>query len=103
MGFPFETNNITNNYFKVILQEIQTLEPDVIIFFTGPNYDEYIQKAIGKFYKINMPMFIKRQLCKITSMEFELAFRTYHPNYLWRNNINKFSNPIINEIVEYYT
>ena len=103
MGFPSETNALTNKYFNVILQEIEILEPDVIIFFSGPNYDEHIEKVIGKFYKVNMPFFIKRQLCKIASMEFELAFRTYHPNYLWRNNIDKFLSPIINEIAEYYS
>ncbi len=103
MGFPSETNAITNKYFNVILQEIEILEPDVIIFFSGPNYDEYIEKAIGKFYKINMSLFVKRQLCKITSMELELAFRTYHPNYLWRNNIENFFKPIITEITEYYS
>ena len=42
--------------------------------------------------------FKERQLCKLeTSLKIK-TYRTYHPNYLWRNDINKYFKAIINDM-----
>ena len=51
------------NWRYVIKKEVELLEPDILIFFTGPNYDKYIEEVFGTFtkevyknQKTNIPM-----------------------------------------------
>ena len=97
-GFSNSINNITNKYFNVILKEIEILQPDVLIFFTGPNYDIHLEIILKELKKKEIKPFKEKELCKIISDKINLTFRTYHPNYLWRHNINKFFNTIVAEI-----
>ena len=43
--------NETEKHFKVIMDEINILKPSLLLFFTGPTYDQYIKRFIGE-YKI---------------------------------------------------
>ena len=66
----------------LLFEELKLLDPDVVIFFTGPHYDE---RVTSLFQATQLPIngFPTRQLCGIqTSILTGLIFRTYHPNYL---------------------
>lgn len=97
-GFPHSVNNITNNYFNVIQKEIEILQPDILIFFSGPNYDIHLETILTKYEKEEIKPFRERELCKIISNNINLSFRTYHPNHLWRNNIDNFFNAIVDAV-----
>lgn len=77
------------NWFNVIQQEVKLLKPDFIIFLTGPNYDDYIEKSFGKFTKSKVMDKTIRQITKLNFLENEelVAFRTYHPNFLRRSKL----------------
>ncbi len=103
-GFPTKINYLTNLHFKVIQKEISILKPDYIIFLSGPNYDSHIRNVISDFeYKL-LDRYSDRPIRQLCEMIFESksfkAFRTYHPNFLWRKSIDTFFNPIINCIKE---
>jgi len=72
----------------VLLKEIDVLKPTGIIFFTGPRYDDYLNRSLNGNVSIS-PMddrFPPRQLAKLCVNGLSiLAFRTYHPNYLLRS------------------
>ena len=68
------------------------------MFFTGPNYDSIVHDNFGKLEKQALAPFSERQISKIKLDGVDFAFRTYHPNYLWRNDIDSYFDTIINEI-----
>ncbi|WP_343665231.1 hypothetical protein [Chryseobacterium mucoviscidosis] len=91
--------NIEKEYFNVISDEINILNPDAIIFFSGPNYDNEIRNSLRdiSFQQLS-EKFSERALAKLNYANRPNLFRTYHPNYLWRNNINDFFEEIIKDI-----
>lgn len=97
-GFPYKINDITNNFFNVITSEIMITQPDVLVFLSGPFYDYEIRKKLGDFKLISIDSFPQRKLCRLEIENQPIAFRTYHPNYLWRNGIDNYFNTIIKEI-----
>ena len=98
-GKPFASiQEIQFENFNVIQKEIEILKPDYLVFFSGPNYDVQIKKAFKSLNKIEIKEFTERQLCELRLTENQSAFRTYHPNYLWRNNINNYLNKITDRI-----
>ena len=87
-----EIHKITTENFNVISDEINILKPDVLIFFTGPNYDNKIFDSLGKHSKISIGNFNPRQICEIkfdTDYNLKYSIRTYHPGYLYRNKERK--------------
>ena len=87
-----------DNWFKVLKEEVRILQPNVIIFLTGPNYDKYIKKALGPFTLEPIGNRTDRQLARVKCDGLpEAAFRTYHPNYLWRNGFYDYLGDIITE------
>ena len=71
--------------FPVIKGEIEILKPDLIIFFTGPYYDQYIEAEWGNVTFTDIHNWKKRELAEISHELLPVnAFRTYHPNYLYR-------------------
>ena len=98
-GFPPNyIYDIEKQCFSVIKEEIEILKPNIILFFTGPNYDRIISDIFGELpYKALTP-FSERQISRVQLDSVPFAFRTYHPNYLWRNEIDKYFDRIIEEI-----
>lgn len=81
--------------FPVIKQEIQILQPNLVIFFTGPNYDHYLISLFNslKFEPINE--WDTRKLARISANDLPIySFRTYHPHYLWLNGYNRYKESI---------
>lgn len=90
-GFESQVNRLFNDVFK---KEIELCAPDLIIFLTGPRYDDSIKERLGSFTlgscldKINT-----RQLARLkfddSILKSSEIYRTYHPAYLQRKNKQK--------------
>lgn len=98
IGNSPKINEIKEEYFNVLLKEIEILKPNIIILFTGPNYDNHVEKYIGKNKIIPISNFTINEL---SNVEFEnlnliLCLKTYHPNYLYRSGLRA---KVINEII----
>lgn len=94
---------IERTYFNIIPSEIDIIDPNIIIFLTGPNYDDILTNVIPKIKKQSLKEFTDRQLLKFNISNDCIAYRTYHPNYLWRNNINKYFSSIVMDIKQSLT
>ena len=98
-GFPPDyIYEVERNHFSIIKDELKILKPNIVLFFTGPNYDRFIADNFGQLSYTALSSFNSRQLAKISLSGTDFAFRTYHPNYLWRNDIDSFFRVILNEI-----
>jgi hypothetical protein len=98
-GFPPDyIYEIEREHFSVIKEELEIIKPNIVLFLTGPNYDGIIHDNFGLLEKQNLAPFSTRQISKLKLEGVDFAFRTYHPNYLWRNNIDSYFNRIIEEI-----
>jgi hypothetical protein len=99
-GFPPDyIYEAERNSFHVAKDELKILQPSIVLFLTGPNYDSVIHDNFGALHFSKLPSnFSERALAKVTMLGIPFAFRTYHPNYLWRNDINAYFNAIIDKI-----
>lgn len=98
-GFPPDyIYEIERDHFNVITEELNILKPNIVLFFTGPNYDSVIADNFGEIeYKAIEP-FSQRELAKLKLFDIPFVFRTYHPNFLWRNDIDSYFDTILNNI-----
>ena len=78
--------------------EVNILKPDIILFLSGPYYDNILKEQFENIKYKNVNGFTKRQLAKLKMDNVDYSFRTYHPNYLYRNDINKYFDAIIEMI-----
>jgi len=68
---------------RILHEEISITKPDVVVFFTGPEYDQRLKKTFPSVRYVPD----SRLLAKLKHPEFPaLSFRTYHPNYLRRSH-----------------
>jgi len=89
---PREIIDWQQNWFEVVLrEELKILTPDVVIFFTGPDYDKYIKKAFGGFDVLQVINRETKQIAKIVFKDNQnfIAYRTYHPGHLRRSELEK--------------
>ncbi|NNK83044.1 MAG: hypothetical protein HKO92_07960 [Flavobacteriaceae bacterium] len=97
---PEYIQEVETKYFNVVSKEIEILNPDIIVFFSGPYYDNILKSKLSRcvFKKIqsNIPC---RQLAKINYDNFSNCYRTYHPNYLYRSKkLNSFFHIIVKDL-----
>lgn len=90
--------DIEKEFFKVIPKEIEILKPNIVVFFTGPKYDQIIEHNFGILKYEALPNSTERQLSRVRLKNVEFAYRTYHPNYLWRNDIDDYFDTLIEDI-----
>jgi len=96
---PEYIQKIEREYFKVLELELEILKPDIILFLSGPNYDDIIKQHFPKIIQEAMLSIKQRQLCKFSIKGNSNCFRTYHPNYLYRSRkLDYFFEIIISEI-----
>lgn len=84
-GCDKNINNLISQYFNILLEEINILKPDMLIFLTGPRYDKYIETFVGDFELEQLDPFIicrKFAQIKFDNKELPVAYRCYHPRYL---------------------
>jgi hypothetical protein len=89
---------IEREYFHVIPEELQILSPNLVLFFTGPNYDGVIEDNFGKTRYEALLYSEEKQLARVFLKNVPFAYRTYHPNYLFRHDIDDYFNTIIDDI-----
>lgn len=78
-----EIIELQHEYFPAIRAEMEILRPDVVVFFTGPYYDQYIKHEFPDAEFINIQDMKEYEICKIYSNKLPArTFRTYHPQYL---------------------
>ena len=67
--------------FPVIQKELDVLKPDIVVFATGPTYDDFITQV---FPDCNIvPMKANQRIARIESPNLpQLSFRIDHPKYL---------------------
>ena len=82
-----QIRELENEYFDVIHDEISILQPDALLFLTGPNYDSRVDKkfAIAGYQSISN--IEERKLAKISISNRIPAYRTYHPGHLNRKGL----------------
>lgn len=74
--------------FNVLADELRLLRPHVVIFFTGPGYDPLLERSFPdlEYNRVNNKWDLS-QLALLQSDSLPIfSFRTYHPNYLYREN-----------------
>ncbi|UXE67162.1 MAG: hypothetical protein KA713_00730 [Chryseotalea sp. WA131a] len=95
-GFPPDyIYEIERNYFSVVNDELQILKPNLVLFFSGPNYDSIVKDNFGQIKYEALAPYSERWLSQLQIPNVDFAFRTYHPNFLWRNDIESFFRTII--------
>jgi hypothetical protein len=76
---------IQKEVFPVIKEELAILKPDVVLFFTGPRYDQYLKAEWPDLTYHELTHEPARKLARLKGESLPVqAFRTYHPNYLYR-------------------
>lgn len=70
----------------VLAQEIRLLTPDLVLFLTGPTYDEHLVRQIEARLRPLGPEWPLRTLARVHAPAVLPArsFRTFHPNFLLR-------------------
>jgi hypothetical protein len=78
-----QIEELVSQNFPVVADEVKIAHPDVVVFFTGPDYDERLQKTFtgARLEEIvtDPPGLLAR--VKHDTLP-ERSFRTYHPGYL---------------------
>ena len=83
-----------------IIEEIKTAQPDIVIFFTGPNYDDRLQAVFSDIQFKSSPTRSTRELSIVASDNLPLrSIRTYHPNFLWRNDFSGYLDDILSVVL----
>jgi len=100
VGFPSDIiHEAERQEFNVISGELTILQPTITLFFTGPNYDSILNEVFDNPELIPVSdNFAVRQLATLAIPYAGQAFRTYHPGYLWRNDIDHYFQAIIDNI-----
>ena len=80
-------DKLSQKYFPVFGEELKILRPDLIVFLTGPNYDERIKYAMGDFEKEQIgDGSILCDRLKFKNPDFPSAIRINHPGWLQRKH-----------------
>ena len=89
---------IERRCFDVIKEELKILQPDFCLFFSGPDYDNVLKDIFGEIEYNPVIPYAERELAKINIPGIDLALRTYHPNFLYRNDIDDYFETILGQI-----
>jgi hypothetical protein len=85
---------------KLIIKEIEIAKPDIVIFFTGPYYDDMLQTVFEDIQFECATEKSVRQLALLSSKYLPInSVRTYHPGYLWRNDFYDYLNDILTVVL----
>lgn len=94
-----ELNDIQFQYLQIVRDEIKLLKPNIMVFLTGPVYDNFIKKNIGEFEQKEIFDSTWEITFKDESLKSIKSFKTYHPNSLYYQGKNRTVIPnLINEI-----
>lgn len=89
--FSFETSskkplnekaqNIIDNEYNILEEEIKIINPDIVLFLTGPKYDEYIKKQLKGVQYSNVENYDIEDFARLEHpiLKNKKAFRIHHP------------------------
>ena len=76
------THDIEHNYFHVIPDEVKILQPDILVFFTGPGENKYYKYIKENFTPATQSPLGNRPIHDVSKLDIDgvkLAYKTYHP------------------------
>ena len=83
-----EAQSIIDNEFNILEEEIKIINPDIVLFLTGPNYDNYIINQLKGVEFKTVESYHIRQFAKVEHEALpKNSFRIYHPSYLRRSGL----------------
>ena len=96
--FSFETSSkkplnekaqsIIDNEFNILEEEIKIINPDIVLFLTGPNYDYYIKNQLKGVEFKTVENYQIGQFARVEHKSLpKNSFRIYHPVYLRRRSL----------------
>lgn len=101
-GCDERINSLATKYFDVARQEYEILNPNIMLFLTGPEYDERIKATFGNFtLETISENYSTRAFAKIIFEDKTLppGFRCYHPGYIQRiGKTQEYINELLNLI-----
>ncbi len=88
--------------FKLLQSEIEITKPNVVIFFTGPDYDALLQSSFPGIIFTQIKKYNTKAYAKLSLKGSlpELSFRTYHPKYLKLSGKWEILNELKDEILK---
>ena len=83
---PEKIEDEVQEAFPVLQEEISILAPDIVIFFTGPKYDDRLEKSLPGSTFRTIRNYDQRHLARISNPILPIkSIRMYHPGYLRRS------------------
>lgn len=83
-GNPSSSLIKLQNPHNSLIEEIECLNPDIILFFTGPPYDKHLERVLPHIAEYYGPYNIKEiygVTRELPAGQPKVALRTYHPQY----------------------
>ena len=69
-------------HYNILAEELAILKPDVCLFFTGPYYDNDIQRKLPDVSFQKFGDYELNQVAQLSSAHLpKHSYRTYHPGY----------------------
>jgi hypothetical protein len=69
-------------HYNILAEELAILKPDVCLFFTGPYYDNDIQRKLPDVSFQKLGDYKLNQVAQLSSAHLpKHSYRTYHPGY----------------------
>ncbi|MHA6195825.1 hypothetical protein ACX3YG_15800 [Pseudomonas wadenswilerensis] len=86
-GSREDADNIWRISAGLLTRELEILNPDAVIFFTGPDYDRYLELEFSGLVWAAVGEHGERRFAKLAHGALPAkSWRTYHPGYLNRGN-----------------
>lgn len=83
-----EAQSIIDNEFNILEEEIKIINPDIVLFLTGPTYDYYIKNQLNGVEFKTIENYGIRQFARVEHKSLpDNSFRIYHPFYLRINGL----------------
>lgn len=80
---PQSREALLSQQVSVMLDELKALNPNMCIFFTGPDYDPVLRTVFRELGFKQIDATPSLELARIAHADLPLnSYRTYHPNYL---------------------
>jgi len=88
---------------ELLKKEIELATPDIVLFLTGPRYDEEIKHLFADVVFFEIKNFKSNELVQLRILGLpQKTFRTYHPGYINRKG-KEFKKKLINSITQKLT
>lgn len=83
---------------KLIVDEVRILDPKVCLFFTGPDFDTRLKKALPGIKFEAVENWNAKQFCRLVHPQLpENSFRSYHPKSL---RLRRLENDLLNYLTK---